>query len=96
MPEKLKNWLINSWTKFAESRFFRFGVRVKDGLYWVLLVGGLPLCIFWSFHVPLAGYAVGLLGAVGVFVALRGDARLGGHKPIWALIETEGQPIDCY
>jgi hypothetical protein len=54
--------------------------------YWPGLLLSLFFCGYWIWHLPSAGIAVGALGAVGVFVALKGEKIREGHRVIWALI----------
>lgn len=86
MNKEIITWVVGRSTLLRQTKAFHFGMKVAVSLYWLFFVGGIPLCIIWFFHLPLAGYAIGVLGAVGVFVALRGESKLAEHKPIWALM----------
>jgi hypothetical protein len=53
-------------------------------LYWTCFVGGLPVSLYWMFHLPPAGVAIGALGAVGVLVALK-EGISPNHRFLWAV-----------
>jgi hypothetical protein len=60
--------------------------RLLLPVYWLFLVAGLPICIYWMFfHLPPAGVAIGALGAVGVLVALK-EGIGPGHRFLWAIV----------
>jgi len=59
---------------------------VLPPLYWLSLFASLYLCFRWVRSVPSAGIAIGALGAVGIFVAIKGEKLHEGHKVIWAFI----------
>jgi hypothetical protein len=54
--------------------------------YWPGLFASLFLCVYWVWRLPSAGVAIGALGAVGVFVALKGEEIQNGHRVVWAFI----------
>jgi len=55
-------------------------------IYRAALFAGFPLCIYWMFRLPSVGVAIGLLGTIGLIVALRGDSVSTLHKAFWAFM----------
>jgi len=60
---------------------------VLSPFYWLGLLLSLFFCVYWVRYLPSAGIAIGALGAVGVFVALKGEAIQKGHRVIWRSLQ---------
>jgi hypothetical protein len=81
--------LLQSLEKFLRQLPGVVLQRIEPALnlvYLPALLISFPLCLFWLFHTPSPGVAIGALGAAGVLVALKGEHVEAGHKFLWAVI----------
>jgi|SRR5882762_62208 len=92
----LKNqMLLRTWYEDVMQKLGPILVPV----YWLCLLTSVAVCLVWMFHLPTAGKAIGVLGGVGVVVALCGERLPQGHRVPWAIITvillvTEVRAID--
>ena len=55
-------------------------------VYWFCFLLSIVICAVWTVHLPTAGKAIGVLGAVGVIVALRGEKLPSTHRLPWGRV----------
>jgi hypothetical protein len=88
MWNRMNLWLLNARmsARLRHDNMMEAISPVLSLIYWPGLLLSLFFCGYWVWHLPSAGIAIGALGAVGVFVALKGERIREGHRVVWAFI----------